>query len=606
MTAMPLPPGRLARAFAAIRSHALVIGVAAAACAVSVALIPGSREHALMDLEAGRIAQSIQALERAVRQGDHSAWTLSTLGRAREASGNPTGALSDLERLAAAKPDDVAILSALAEAYRSDGRLDPLARVLGRLQALAPSAERQRILVRTEEELGRTGAQREALSVLVERFGASADEHLALARLEAAEGRPADAAAALAAFEIRHPQAVTVATVAWNMSLRIVAGRADQALERGRMWLEAGAREDAPRLAEVFMQRRLPGSAVALLEPFVGAGAKPELVAALALAEFEAGDRPGAKRRFKAFEALLGPDEPRDLRLTHLRLALGLGEAASAVAAAEELGIEALPPDLVPALAFAAMRADRLDLARALREVDEEAFTLVDPLVAAEIDLGLGEWAQARKLVRAAAAEAGGDPARILNVAGLQMRIGDRAEALSTLRGLPTFDVVETASVGAPIAGRNDAQDALPRSLLRDAAHIFIGAGAAAEGEAMLRSLRRAQPSPEADYAWSLAALASGRVEPVRAWLSAREETPFGPDALRDLALASFRAKAYGLAADLAARLVRARGTDDDRLILAEARVAAGRPWMSPSILPAAAGPASRFSLRTDNGPTLR
>jgi Tfp pilus assembly protein PilF len=601
--------------------------VAIAAIGSSLLLVPRTREQIAMDLDAGRIEAAMERLEQAVRAGDYSQWTLATLARAHEEAGDPAGAVRVLETLAHRNPRNTTILMTLLDGYRYVGRLEDQVGTLRQLQNLSPTLDRQRTIVRLEAELGRSQEQRSALEALIERFGGAPQDFTDLARLEAELGRPSAAASTLARLRERYPASVNAATATWEMTLWIVSGQPDRALASGRAWLAHGERgSDALQLADVFTGRQLPSLAVQLLSPFAREGAAPELLVALGSAEYASGKVQAAQRRLANFDAAYGMSSDPRIRLLHLRFALALDSPRSAVAAASGLELSALSPHLLSGLAAAAVRINRLDLAEAINARGETMLTSLDPIVAAQLSLALGRSPEARRWMEVASVDAEGDPVRTVALAGLQLRLGIRDQALATLRkAITAWDVDETGSVSpsalasarpsehpvALLVGSENQPTAsdlpsleFPPGLLWDMTRLYVQAGAADEAREILAALRSRHRSPDADRAWSFASVMSGRAKDVRTWLASRSDGPLDPALLRDIVSLAMQAGASDLATDAASRLVKERGRDEDRLLMAEVRSAVGRPWTQP---PLSAGMSElRLQLSTGTRTVLR
>jgi hypothetical protein len=328
------------------------------------------------------------------------------------------------------------------------------------------------------------------------------------------------------------------------------------------------------------------------------------LIVVLADAETEIGNNSSALRRLDQFEAAYGSSERLDVKRMHLRLALRVDSVDRAIKIVDDLGIETLPLDLLSNMASAALRAHRLDILSEIRQDVGGSFGLLDPLLRAQVHFAVGEISAARQLAEQVAELSAGDPAQMVILANLQLRMGQRDQALTSLRSFTAMDVEgavpesDTSSIldglasdvprkdveaaGTPSNTAVASQGSLPSALLRDIGALYIQAGAAHEGRQALERIRRRHPSPEADQAWAMAAIMSSHAPKVKAWLR-ETETSLTPDMLQELVYTATKAHAYALASDLAGLLVARRGTDADRLLLAEVRIAAGRPWVQVS-----------------------
>lgn len=581
-----------------LKSHAPMFALVVGAIATSIILIPGPRERANQDFKAGHVAAAISQLKELVAAGDHSVWTLTTLAQAHEEFGDVEGAIAALELLLTKRPKNVVVLQMLDALYKGVGNSEQRIRILERLQVLSPSYERQQLIVRLWGELDRRNDQLEAVRVLLDVFRGGRDDYLLLARLEASAGQPAAAARTLQKLSAK--EKVDARVISWELSLWVAAGQVQHAVERGRSWLEqTGRLQAAEQLAAVFASQSLHEPTVAMLRPFAGPTAPPEFIAILAGAEYDSGDIAAAVSRLDQFEAAYGASPKRDLKLLNLRLALRVDRARRALAVVDDLGIESLPLDLLSDLAEAALRIHRVDVLDRIRHEAADTFALFDPLLLAQIYFAVGDVSIARHLLDRLANESLGDPVRMVATARLQLRMGRRDQALASLRSVTgagsgrsldgrTIRAARPAAVASSVEAFPAAQMraavesvppvAVPPYLLREIAWLYIKAGAVHEGRLALERFRRWQPSLEADYAWAITAIRSSRQREVESWLRSTGAR-LGPERLKELAYVASGAGAHALAADAARLLVYGRGTDADRLLLAETRIAAGRPW---------------------------
>jgi tetratricopeptide (TPR) repeat protein len=589
---------------ARMKGHVPLIALVILVIVTSIILLPGPRDRATRELKGGRTLVAISELEGLVASGDRSTWTLTTLARAREDAGEIEGAIEALELLLGERPESVRVLTWLADMYQGAGLPERHLESLQKLQALSGSTERQRRIVQLLGELGRDLEQAEALRVLVDQFEGKRDDYLRLARLEASTGRPSKAAADLQNLSKKLPEDVDAKIMSWEMSLWVAAGQIEHAVERGRLWLSSPGRlKDAVTLAQAFATRSLPQATAALLEPFASKGASPELIVTLADAEYETGNKSSAVRRLDQFEAAYGSSERLDVRRMHLQLALRVDSTYRAFDLANAIGIETLPPDLLSNMASAALVAHRLDILFKIRQDDSGSFSLLNPLLRAQVHFAVGEIRAAHHLTEQLAEQSIADPTQMVALANLQLRMGRRDQALTSLRrvtsmnadllhhvqgpstsGVSASGVLEQPAAGlpAPSKGSGVSQASVHPSLVRDIGRLYIRAGAPHEGRLFFEQIKRRHPSPEAEQAWAMTAIMSSNASKVQAWLNGTE-TSQTPDMLQELIYTAINAQAYGLASDLAMVLVARRGTDADRLLLAEVRIAAGRPWVQVS-----------------------
>jgi hypothetical protein len=534
------------------RSQLPLFLLAASAIGLTVVLVPHGRELALLRMQAGDGQGAVTALEGLVAAGDRSPATLAALARALARAGNVAAAAQLLERLVAERPGDRATFEALAGFQRDAGRTDGLIHTLEVLQTLAPKVEWQRELAALLGNAGRLEDQRQALRALVEHFVAEPVDYVALGRAEQTAGDPAAGAMVLAALAARYPAAVDASVVGLQLGMLLAAGEAEQALQRGQQWL--AGRSDLAKagamLAGALSVGGRPDLAVTLLEPHAKPGADPDLVAALAQAESDAGKPEDGLRRLEQLGSTsnaMGAGSAAPLRL---RLALVVGDTDRAMAAAEIIGLRNLSVELLARLARVPLAIGRTDALRHIMDLAGGDFLQVDPVLAARIQLALGDTAAARRWSERAAREVAGQPERMVEIAEVEFRLQRTDRVLELL-------------------GRAVADPRLAQGQLLDVARIYMRAGRAADGALAFDALRHRRPSPAADSAWALAATASGHAREVGAWLSGYRGDDLSPDVLKDLVYLATDAKAAALAVTAAERLFALRSGGDEGLLLA-------------------------------------
>ena len=539
------------------RSQLPLLALVALAIGLTVALLPHGREMALLRMQAGDSQGAVSSLQRMVDAGDRSPATLSALARALSRAGDSAAAAKLLEDLAAERPGDRAVLESLAGFQRDAGRTDGLMRTLQALQAVAPKVDWQRELARLLGDAGRMEERRQALRALIEHFKAEPVDYVDLARSEQDAGDPAAGALVLQRLAEQNPAAVDASVVGLQISMLLASGDAEQALQRARKWLEG--RGDLPRVAAIIGGALSAGSrpdlAVTLLEPLAGPGADPELVAALAQAESDAGHPEQALLRLER----LGAVGAGNAAMLRLRLAVALRETDRAMTAAEIVGLRNLPPDLLAGLSRIVLASGRTDALRHILDSAGDGFLQVDAVLAAQIQLALGDTAAARRWSERAAQEVAGQPDRMVELANVELQ-------------LRRIDVV------LDLLGRAVTEPSLTPGRLIDVARFYIRAKRPTEGALALDALRRYRPSPAANSAWALAATASGHASEVAAWLAAHSVKDLAPDTLEDLVYLAMDAGGMDLAVSAAEQLLEVRNGAGERLLLARALLSAKQP----------------------------
>lgn len=544
----------------------------------SLALIPRDYQLALREIEQGELANAIERLERLQDEGDQSPSVAAALARAYIDSGDLESAISSLEEISRLRPDDMTILQTLAELNIGIGRVAAHVAVLERQQAIAPERARQVEIAQLYGELGDTAARRAALWKLVRTFDARPQILLELARLEASHGRPEDA---LAALDIVH-EAPRNKSGAEALSLAIILelalGNERGAIERGQAWLanHHNLSQAIPAIYEPFQTRRRFDLLIELIEPYATEGAPLEVFAALTEAYFRAGDLTAADGVLDRMKTMAGlhPEAMQE----RLRLAQMSGNVDHMLDIARQIEPEAIPGSVIKDVIGAAiLRGDLRTLRKIAGQVGEDFFH-DDPGLAANVMIALREFETARAWVEIARTQGADDPAVLLSAAEADYQLGRAARSLQALRDI--FGEPRQVGASSPGTAPGDAvgfpYERLPQDRLTAAAYLYVGLGVPHEGRAALDRYRRAHPSRAADLAWALAAAATGASREVQAWQAEAADLP--SYFLDDLASYAIRAGAFDLAVSAATRLVAARGSDADKMLMATAMHLASHP----------------------------
>lgn len=540
----------------------IVVALVVGALGLSLLLFPSVRERALMHVEAGRPERANELLERNLRDGDRSPVNVRTLARLRAGRGDINGAIELLTDPANVRPDDVAALRALAAYYRLGHRRAGQLATLERLQQLAPDTDQLRELAALYGELGMSGSQRKVLQQLVMHGDVVVEpaEYLALARLQLSDD-PRGAADTLARLRANHPAAVDASIVTAQMSALRSAGAIDEAVKVGHGWV-AGMPGRLHGVAALFAGALIPGGhygvAATFLEPYAAPdNADPGVIAVWAQAQIDAGDSAGPLLRMQRARQRGVGDAA--LQTLHVRLALSVRAFEDGWATARELGLARLPAADVVALCAAALEEQRFDVLRTvLADIGDKALA-ADPLVAAKVQLALGDLVAARRWSLLAAPQAEGDPVRRIQLARVEQRLAEPARALVSVRAVAATPRLQAA-------------------LLPEIARLYIALGAPHEGFEVMSRRRRNEPSASADNAWALTAAATGHPSELVRWLDNKERPAAPADFYLDLTHLAMDAKAYALAVACARQLLSARATDPDRFLMARALLAADRP----------------------------
>jgi tetratricopeptide (TPR) repeat protein len=423
-----------------------------------------------------------------------------------------------------------------------------------------------------------------------------AADFVELAKVEGANGNPGAGIEVLRRLEAFRPAAIDTSVVALDMALRISANQAGSALGRAERWV-ARSRvpgRDVLPLASVFAAQGYPALALKLLAPLAAQSRDPALILVTSQAEIDAGSREQALRRLETFSARARDRISPELAQLRLRLAASMNMHPRAAEAAIAMGIPSIPADLLPAAATASTRSGRGEIAEAIRARLQNEQASLRPVHIAETFLALGDRTAASEWARRAAPDANADPETAIRLARLELNLMHRNLALAALRsGLPFvfWDGQQPVFEG---------DGHVPQGLLAPISRLYAELGMAAEGLLVLELLLEKQPSTEAEQAWALSAAMARRSEAVIDWLKTNGERRINPDFLKELVFVATRSGSQGLALSAATRLAQDRGTDSDRMLLAELKVMFGAPLvrMRPSGSLASSGPLDRAVTR--------
>jgi predicted Zn-dependent protease len=530
------------------------------------------------------------------------------LARHRGLAGDFSGGIDLLRQLLDRDRTDVDVLGMLADLYGKAGRRPEMLEALEDLQKIAPDADRQQQLARLYGEAGDTRRQAEALAMLVDRFqGGDVADRLQLARLQMQFSQHASALDTLERMVARHPKSLDASVVAAQVSAQLAAGDFSGGFERAQRWLDAhpdAGATDAPMLAGALSVGGRPDLAARLLAPFLVADfvlqaearssslmasrlaplvtvdpVEPVIAATWVQAKSDAGqlgealDYIDAVFEFRSADAALqqlrlelaralGRPDRADAALQQLRLelALALGKPDSALAAARMLGLSHLASQTVVRLAALALSREYLSGLHWLRGSVEPVIGQHSPALAARMAIMLGDHSAAARWAESAASAAeNGSVAEPLQIVRLLERAGQHASALRVLRQV--------------------APEAISQDLLIEYARLHVGLGRPDQGLAAIDALRRTQPQVAWDQAWALMATASQRYDEVGSWLQLSASATADPHVLRDIYHLAMDNKAHAVAVAAGHRLFGRQGSSDrDRLLLANALMAAGRP----------------------------
>ncbi len=538
--------------------HYIVLAIiVAAGLSASFWLLPRKQEIALMyfkghQLEAARRASQVQA------SGPLSISDAKLRSELYLALGDVDQAVSLLERFVSQNPGNLDALRRLGTYYQYAQRPTDYILTLEKIAASQPSEAVLRELSEIYNFTARYEKQIAALEILLEHYPKNPKDFLDLAGLQATRGVKADAVTTLQRFESRYPRAITASTVELLVSLLLDNGRAEEAYTRASSWLSQQPNtETAARFADLFHFKGQPAPALRLLQPFEKfADNDPYLLAELIQVQIANGLSEAAFDRLKRLDS--EKRLPDDLFESFIDLLLTRNETALAIRAVQERGFSLLPGWLLANLADATVAAHRADFAQQMVAVVGEEFLASHPVLAGELALLRGDQ----------------------GAAGRWITIAERAH-------LPIEQKVALAELYDRVGRQQDAFDLLvrlapldetPEAALTDLAQRYLKLRRAKEGLVLFEKLRSSRPSSKFYPGWALLAAGIGEGKAVRAWLDTADGKKAGNQLLTDLYYLANESSEPTLALATAERLYGNRGGGNERLLLAKALVAAGRP----------------------------
>lgn len=540
-----------------MRANLLVaLLVLIAGIAVSLLLIPRGGELALQRFRDQEFEPARAAYEARYAAGDRGAGTVMALTRLYLADGSVERAIALMEEYVAREPGQVEARDLLGTLYRHAQR--PYS-YLENLEAIAerrPSEAVFRELADAYAFQGEHDRRADALRRLVAVRPDDAASAVDLAQLLAARGRLDAAAEVLIAIDDRMKGAVEYDGRVLLTSLLLDRGRADEALDRARRWLDG----DPPTymilgLTGLMMEAGLPGHAYRLLTPFAErARAEPAMELTLIDLEIAQGRADEAQRQLRAWLDGKPVDDASLGRF--VALAINAGQPPLALAAVRGRDLRLVPDWTLVTLAETAFRTrDTGILDRLVSELGDE-FLAARPILAGEIALARGDRAGAVRWAGQALADRGSPATERIAAVRLLVR-ADRRDLASA-----AFDRV------AP-------DGSVPDELLEDLGLLFLDLDRVAEGLAWFQARRTARPSATADTGWARLAARGGDAAAVAAWLDSHPR--LDPALLQDIAALAAERGAAALALKAAERVYAQAPTPRSRLTLAGALVAAGR-----------------------------
>jgi tetratricopeptide (TPR) repeat protein len=313
--------------------------------------------------------------------------------------------------------------------------------------------------------------------------------------------------------------------------------------------------EDATRLGAILLAAGEFKTLLRSLQPFARhLEAHPALLTVWCRAEMQNGEALTAFKRLHALsKAGRLPPSGKSLliesALTAQRVEAAWEEAKGDMASLPEWVQTGL-------VEFLLTRHKTQEAEAALAELGD-AFAHSHPLLAAELALLQGRQREALHALDRVAQMPDQDVRTTIKLGSLWMRAGKRQKALHLMPML---------------ASRLD----IPHTLLMDLARLYLELDQAEQGASHLARVRRQQDTHPASAAWVLLAVRSAQRRDAYAWI---RQTPFSSADmafLHDLYFATFEAKAFDIAKDIAEKLWRLAPSAAHRLLLTQALFQAG------------------------------
>jgi thioredoxin-like negative regulator of GroEL len=217
-----------------------VIGLAAVAVGVSIALIPRGQERALLLVHSGNADAGAQLLEQRIRDGDQSPAIIGALARSYAATKKYEQAIKILKRYTELRPDDDEAYATLADLYKKTGNFVQRAAMLKQSIAIRPVIERISELAALYRSQHRDDKELALLSRFKTELTMESGLVVRLAELIAAVGNRAGAIEILMRPEItstagRQPSEADARLLLGK--LLVESGRSAEAVQLGKEWI---------------------------------------------------------------------------------------------------------------------------------------------------------------------------------------------------------------------------------------------------------------------------------------------------------------------------------------------------------------------------------
>lgn len=482
-------------------NYLIAVLMVAAGVALSLFLVPRSKELALQTFRDRDYEQARDAYVARYRLGERGADTIMPLVGLSMDVGDVAAAIGYLEEYVVLEPAQLDSREMLGALYKANEQMGEYLHNMEEIVRLRPTYDRVYELASYYRFYGRFAKLEKALRKMIDVRPDDQDSMLELAELLAARGARDEAIATLADFDDREEGRKTaVPTRALLTALLVEKGAVDQAFARADRWLnDRSPTFEILELVNLLVAAGRSDLAYRLIKPYEARAAGEELLA-LAMADLETvlGRLDEARLRLTAWAAR-GPAPDASLgRFIGLASNAGLGQLAFEAVRGRDLKL--IPDWALLGLADIAFRnKERAFLDRAVAELGD-GFLSERPLLAAEIALARDDNAAALRWVDAALGDRG-------------LSVTDRLAAVRLLARAGALPRATAAFDQLPLSG------ALPDDALTELGSLFIDLQRAEAGFRWFADRRRNRPSLAADLGWARLCARAGDPEDVLAWL---------------------------------------------------------------------------------------
>ncbi len=508
------------------RHYIIFVGLLIVGLSGSLLLVAREPELALIDLRDKEFDRALGRYEQRLASGDVSVSVVIPLCQLYLQFGKIDAAVTLMERFVRDNPSNLDAERQLARYYQMSQRAEDYLRVMEHLVTLDPNPSEATLRELSDIYNFRGDLPRQILTLqnLIRRYPKEPHDLLDLANLQAAHGQLAEAAGTLEKLQAAQPDSTPLDTFHFLLSVLLDSGQSEEADRRAHQWLVHHPDPDtAAGFASLMSGKGQKGKALVLLEAYEpSADTNQAVLMELTQLEGSSGQQDRALKRLdRLFAANRLPDgvlEP------YLDLLLSSHQVSTALDVTAHRDIRALPPWLLSNLADAAASSARRDVADYLTSSLGEAYLSGQPLLAARVAIARDDRRTAVRL-------------------------------LATLALEPDT----------------------PETMLVDLANLYLQTNAA-DGLTLFETVRDRRHSAVIDARWALIEAKAGSEAKVTGWLKSADDRVLADDLVESLYFTAQDTGKKTLAVLAAERLYRRRRTGPNRLHLATALVAAGRP----------------------------